>query len=126
MSEGVEFGAGGLVGLCMHFSLTHSLTRSCALYFVSESSKQKSWGLTTIQIKTLNDEKEAHLDFLHLRAKQQAEERVHFRKAWSRRRSSEQDREGSGVEAEASDDAAGNAYGLWRTQSRLRRLRRFS
>lgn len=82
------------------------------------------------QIKTLNEEKEAHLDFLRLRSKQQDDERVYFRKVWSRRRPSEpldnaQTRDASGNEGDASDDAT-NGFGIRRTQSRLVRLRRFS
>ncbi|RAH49208.1 uncharacterized protein BO95DRAFT_460244 [Aspergillus brunneoviolaceus CBS 621.78] len=51
------------------------------------SSEQELW-LT--QIKALHEEKEAHEEFLHHRAKQQDEEQQHFRKSWNRRRSHEE------------------------------------
>ncbi|PYH40145.1 uncharacterized protein BP01DRAFT_378083 [Aspergillus saccharolyticus JOP 1030-1] len=51
------------------------------------SSEQELW-LT--QIKALHEEKEAHEEFLHHRAKQQDEEQQHFRKSWNRRRSQEE------------------------------------
>lgn len=72
-----------------------------------------------MQIEKLHEEKAAHEDFVHLRAKQQQDERVHFRKALKRR---EQEQGDSGA---TSDEDEG---GLRRNQSlsRLRRLRRFS
>lgn len=71
-----------------------------------------------MQIEKLQEEKAAHEDFVHLRAKQQEDERVHFRKALKRR---EQEQGDSGTASEEDE-------GLRRNQSlsRLRRLRRFS
>ncbi|KKK23344.1 hypothetical protein P175DRAFT_0436041 [Aspergillus ochraceoroseus IBT 24754] len=53
------------------------------------SSEQELW---LAYIKALHDEKEAHEDFLHHRAKQLGDEQQHFRKAWdrNRRRSSQE------------------------------------
>ncbi|RAL07710.1 uncharacterized protein BO97DRAFT_446681 [Aspergillus homomorphus CBS 101889] len=51
------------------------------------SSEQELW---LDQIKALHEEKEAHEEFLHHRAKQQDEEQQHFRKSWNRRRSHEE------------------------------------
>ncbi|KAE8149745.1 hypothetical protein BDV25DRAFT_140527 [Aspergillus avenaceus] len=51
------------------------------------SSEQELW-LTCIE--ALAEEKEAHEEFLLNRAKQQDDEQQHFRKAWNRRRSSDE------------------------------------
>lgn len=75
---------------------------------------------TLMQIEKLHEEKAAHEDFVQLRAKQQQDERVHFRKALKRR-----EQEQGGDSGMTSDEDEG---GLRRNQSlsRLRRLRRFS
>ncbi|KAB8259158.1 hypothetical protein BDV32DRAFT_150686 [Aspergillus pseudonomiae] len=70
------------------------------------SSEQELW---LSYIEALTEEKEAHEEFLVHRAKQQDDEQQHFRKAWNRRRSSE----------EQPVDA--NAH---RASSRVRRLRK--
>ncbi|KAE8318448.1 hypothetical protein BDV39DRAFT_168977 [Aspergillus sergii] len=51
------------------------------------SSEQELW---LSHIEALMEEKEAHEEFLVHRAKQQDDEQQHFRKAWNRRRSSEE------------------------------------
>ncbi|KAF9893135.1 hypothetical protein FE257_012546 [Aspergillus nanangensis] len=51
------------------------------------SSEQELW---LGHIKALTEEKEAHEEFLNHRAKQQDDEQQHFRKAWSRRKSSDE------------------------------------
>ncbi|KAI9934300.1 hypothetical protein ASPWEDRAFT_170074 [Aspergillus wentii DTO 134E9] len=50
------------------------------------SSEQELW---LAYIKALEEEKEAHEDFYHNRAKQQDDEQQNFRKAWNRRKSSD-------------------------------------
>ena len=59
-----------------------------------------------LQIKALTEEKEAHEEFLQLRARQQDDEQQHFRKVWSRRKSYDDQQQPE------------------RANSRLRRLRR--
>lgn len=117
VSEGVEFGAGGLVEACTSLSL--SLAIYTYLYFVPVHHAVYVLTHTSMQIEKLHEEKAAHEDFVQLRAKQQQDERVHFRKALKRR---EQEQGDSGT---TSDEDEG---GLRRNQSlsRLRRLRRFS
>ncbi|KAE8380995.1 hypothetical protein BDV26DRAFT_256282 [Aspergillus bertholletiae] len=51
------------------------------------SSEQELW---LSYIEALTEEKEAHTEFLVHRAKQQGDEQQHFRRAWNRRRSSEE------------------------------------
>ncbi|PLN85756.1 hypothetical protein BDW42DRAFT_131681 [Aspergillus taichungensis] len=48
------------------------------------SSEQEVW---LARIEVLNEEKEAHEDFLHSRARQQDDEQQLFRKVWSQRKS---------------------------------------
>lgn len=116
MSEGVELGAGGLVEACMFLSLT--TTYLVTLYIILYAVWKRVNTYMKMQIEKLHEEKEAHEDFVHLRAKQQEDERVHFRKALKRR---EQEQGDSGTASEEDE-------GLRRNQSlsRLRRLRRFS
>ncbi|THD00220.1 hypothetical protein EYZ11_000270 [Aspergillus tanneri] len=54
------------------------------------SSEQEVW-LT--YIKALTEEKEAHEEFLHRRAKHQDDEQQHFRKSWNHRRSQDRSRQ---------------------------------
>ncbi|RAK98253.1 uncharacterized protein BO80DRAFT_362209 [Aspergillus ibericus CBS 121593] len=70
------------------------------------SSEQELW---LAHIKDLHEEKEAHEQFLHHRAKQQDEEQQHFRKSWIRRKSYEEQQQIAPTQ---------------RTNSRLHRIRR--
>ncbi|PYI02251.1 hypothetical protein BO78DRAFT_225275 [Aspergillus sclerotiicarbonarius CBS 121057] len=72
------------------------------------SSEQELW---LAHIKDLHEEKEAHEQFLHHRAKQQDEEQQHFRKSWIRRKSYEEQQQQQIVPTQ-------------RANSRLRRIRR--
>ncbi|OJJ44326.1 hypothetical protein ASPZODRAFT_144902 [Penicilliopsis zonata CBS 506.65] len=72
------------------------------------SSEQELW---LAYIKDLEEEKEAHEDFLHHRSKQQDDERLRFRRAWERRRS---------------DDGQSDPSPRRNSMSKLRRLRKGS
>ncbi|GKZ87672.1 hypothetical protein AnigIFM63604_007680 [Aspergillus niger] len=72
------------------------------------SSEQELW---LAQIEKLHEEKEAHEQFIHHRAKQQDEEQQHFRKSWIRRKSYEEQQQQLVPTTQ-------------RTNSRLRRIRR--
>ncbi|GKZ78776.1 hypothetical protein AnigIFM56816_002605 [Aspergillus niger] len=72
------------------------------------SSEQELW---LAQIEKLHEEKEAHEQFIHHRAKQQDEEQQHFRKSWIRRKSYEEQQQPLVPTTQ-------------RTNSRLRRIRR--
>ncbi|KAF5866361.1 hypothetical protein ETB97_012527 [Aspergillus alliaceus] len=73
------------------------------------SSEQELW---LACVEALQEEKEAHEEFLSHRAKQQDDEQQHFRKAWKRRRSSED---------QNPIDAYANPH---KANSKMRRLRK--
>ncbi|PWY80364.1 hypothetical protein BO94DRAFT_587817 [Aspergillus sclerotioniger CBS 115572] len=77
------------------------------------SSEQELW---LAHIKDLHEEKEAHEQFLHHRAKQQDEEQQHFRKSWIRRKSYEEQQQQQQQQQPIAPTQ--------RTNSRLRRIRR--
>lgn len=68
------------------------------------------------KIQTLSAEKEAHEGFLLMRARQQQEERLQFRKAWRRRRSGEELSVQSGVDEVEKGSA--NGFGKLRLLQR--------